>query len=105
MATNLTKSVTYKLPKYAMSEKLRSRILLSKHFIRNHPTTVIHHVDVNKAHMHVGDLYGYLNTKKYVPYLHLAIFIISDIESPEMFGPETKVLYIPDVTLLQSFED
>lgn len=105
MTTALSKSITYTLPTYALSEELRNKLRISKHYIKNHPSTTVHHVDINKAYMHVGDLYGYLTTMKILSNLHLATFIISDLDSLEAFGPGITILYIPDITLIQSFEE
>lgn len=105
MASMLSTLATYKVPEYAKSETIRNKLKIAKHFIKNHPDTTMVSVDINKAYMHVGDLFGYLSTTKYEPYLHWAILLISDLDSPAKFGPDVKILYIPSVDLIQSFEN
>jgi hypothetical protein len=52
--------------------------------------------------MHIGDLYGYLLTVGIDSYLHWAILLLSDINNPTDFNQNTKVLYIPDIALLEA---
>lgn len=104
MPSTLSTLATYNQPEYATSEAVRNKLKIAKHYIKKHPDTTMIVVDINKAYMHVGDLFGYLSTIEIEPYLHWAILLISDLESPTHFGPETKVLYIPSVDVIQSFE-
>lgn len=105
MASMLSTLATYKVPEYAKSETIRNKMKIAKHFIKNHPDTTMVSVDINKAYMHIGDLFGYLSATKYEPYIHWAVLLVSDLDSPAKFGPHVKFLYIPSVDLIQSFEN
>lgn len=102
MAASMMSQATYTVSNTMYNPSLRKRLVHYRHYLREHESTTLHGVDVNRMRMHIGDLYGYLKTMGVVDELHWVTLLISDINSPTDFGVSTKFLLIPDIRLLQT---
>ncbi len=97
MPASINKLITYHPDTYLINPTLRN--VLSQHidYLRKHPTTQRHVVDVELATPHYFDLYGYLHNVGIATELHWPILILN-MASPYEFTNKTKELLIPDIS-------
>ena len=102
MAASVMSQATYVIPRSMYNPTIRKRLAIYRHFLRTEESTTLHAVDINKMRMHIGDLYGYLKTMGIVDELHWVVLLISDLNDPSEFGLSTKLLYIPDIRIVET---
>lgn len=92
---------TYKPNKLSIDPDLRHLMITHIAHLRDHPTTTTVNIVKEELITHQYNLYAYLNKVRIEPKLHWVIFLINNIESPELFNKDLDVLLIPDISLVE----
>lgn len=65
-------------------------------YFRANTKSTVANVDPKKADIYDGDLFGYLNEQGIAQEFHWIIMRINNLYSNSEFGPQVKILLIPD---------